>query len=287
MTSIYMDGLMKSQLFLLSLSLYAFSSFSAIAASTQCTDAEKQTNISNTTIMLLSSFNGPVKSVTMTSTLPNDGRFKALKGEIQLDECGNLLKDSTSMQEYIEGSIETNLIRTTPDNPLVIRYQFQLKNSYGSHSIYMQESYSKDQQNRLNKKITQYYANDGELIDTLTSQFDYKEGRIVKEIAHSSTSSEEVFTTEYAYDPQGRLRLVTEDKKINVEYQYDDQGKVIKQANYIKGMNGEDKAFISTCLEWDKFDNCTKEQLESTIKFDDEMINYSKAVLHNEFTYYE
>ncbi|MEX5898763.1 hypothetical protein AB6H17_19060 [Proteus vulgaris] len=84
------------------------------------------------------------------------------------------------MQEYIEGNVETNLIRTTPDNPFVIRYQFQLKNAYGSHSIYMQETYSKDQQNRLNKKITQYYANDGELIDTLTSQFGYKEGRIVK-----------------------------------------------------------------------------------------------------------
>lgn len=112
----------------------------------------------------------------------------------------------------------------------------------------MQETYSKDQQNRLNKKITQYYANDGELIDTLTSQFGYKEGRIVKEIAHSSTSSDEFFTTEYTYDPQGRLRLVKEDEKINVEYHYDDQGKVIKQANYIKGMNGEDKALSLPAL---------------------------------------
>ncbi|MBI6529121.1 hypothetical protein JEP40_08335 [Proteus vulgaris] len=278
---------MKSQLFLLSLSLYAFSSSSAIAASTQCTATEKQKNISNTTIMLLSSFNGPVKSVTMTSTLPNDGRFKALKGEIHLDECGNLLKDSTSMQEYIEGNVETNLIRTTPDNPLVIRYQFQLKNSYGSHSIYMQENYSKDQQNRLNKKITQYYANNGELIDTLTSQFDYKDGRIIKETSKSSDPTTEIITTEYTYNPQGKLQSVLEDGKVNVEYQYDPEGKIVTQSNYIKGVNGEDKAFITTCLEWDKFDNCTKEQLESTIKFDDEMINYSKAVLHNEFTYYE
>ncbi|MEX5898764.1 hypothetical protein AB6H17_19065 [Proteus vulgaris] len=74
---------MKSQL-LLTLSLYAFSSFSAIATSTQCTDAEKQQNIANTQIMLLTSFNGPVKSVMMTSTLPNDGRFKAFKGKFSL-----------------------------------------------------------------------------------------------------------------------------------------------------------------------------------------------------------
>lgn len=277
---------MKSPL-LLTLSLYAVSSFSAIAASPQCPDTEKQKNIANTTIMLLSSYNGPVKSVTMTSTIPHDGRFKALKGEILLDECGNLLKDSTSMQEYFEGNIETNLIRTSPDNPSVIRYQFQMKNAYGSHSIYMQETYRKDKQNRLNEKITQYYANDGALMETFMSQFDYKDGRIVKEVSQSSGSTHEIITTEYFYNPQGKLQQVTEDGKINVEYQYDAQGKVIKQSNYIKGMNGEDKAFISTCLEWDKFNNCSKEQLESTIKFDEEMINYSKAMLHNEITYYE
>lgn len=122
-----MDGLMKLQLLLIILSLYAVSSFSAIAASTQCTDTEKQTNIANNDIILLSSYNGPVKSVTMTSTIPHDGRFKALKGEIHFDECGELLKNSTSMQEYLEGNVETNLIRTLPNNPSVIRYQFQVK----------------------------------------------------------------------------------------------------------------------------------------------------------------
>lgn len=61
------------------LSLYAISSSPAIAASAQCTNTEKQTNIANSDIILLSSYNGPVKSVTMTSTIPHDGRFKALK----------------------------------------------------------------------------------------------------------------------------------------------------------------------------------------------------------------
>lgn len=281
-----MDGLMKSRL-LLTLSLYAVSSFSVFASSNQCTDAAKQINIANSTIMLLSSYNGPVKSVIMTSTIPDDGRFKALKGEIQLDGCGNLLKDSTSMQEYFEGNVETNLIRTSPDNPSVTRYQFQLKNAYGSHSIYMQETYLKDEQNRLNKKITQYYAHDGALMDTFTSQFEYKEGRIIKESSQSSATTSDVITTLYSYDPQGKLQQVIEDGKVNVEYEYDVEGKITKQSNYIKGINGEDKAFISTCIEWDTFNNCLEEQLESTIKFDEEIINYSKATIHNKFSYYE
>ncbi|MBG5951138.1 hypothetical protein I5E72_15470 [Proteus terrae] len=282
-----MDGLMKLQLLLIILSLYAVSSFSAIAASTQCTDTEKQTNIANNDIILLSSYNGPVKSVTMTSTIPHDGRFKALKGEIHFDECGELLKNSTSMQEYLEGNVETNLIRTLPNNPSVIRYQFQVKNAYGSHSIYMQETYHKDEQNRFNKKVIQYYADDGTLLDTITSQFDYKDGRIIKETSKSSDPTTETITTEYIYNPQGKLQSVIENGKVNVEYQYDSEGKTIKQSNYIKGINGEDKAFITTCLEWDKFANCSKEELESTIKFDDEVVNFSKAMLHNEFIYYE
>ncbi|HEK2896061.1 hypothetical protein [Proteus terrae] len=278
---------MKSQLLLITFSLYAFSSFSAIAASTQCTDIEKQTNIANNDIILLSSYNGPVKSVTMTSTIPHDGRFKAFKGEIHFDECGKLLKDSTSMQEYFEGNVETNLIRTLPNNPSVIRYQFQRKNAYGSHSIYMQETYHKDEQNRFNKKVIQYYSNDGALLDTVTSQFDYKDGRIIKETSKSSDPTTKIITTVYTYNPQGKLQSVIEDGKINVEYQYDPEGKVVTQSNYIKGINGEDKAFITTCLEWDKFANCSKEELESTIKFDDEVVNFSKAMLHNEFIYYE
>ncbi|HEK0786479.1 hypothetical protein ACPAVH_22030 [Enterobacteriaceae bacterium TYF_5] len=278
---------MKSQLLLITFSLYAVSSFSAIAASTQCTDIEKQTNIANNDIILLSSYNGPVKSVTMTSTIPHDGRFKAFKGEIHFDECGKLLKDSTSMQEYFEGNVETNLIRTLPNNPSVIRYQFQRKNAYGSHSIYMQETYHKDEQNRFNKKVIQYYSNDGALLDTVTSQFDYKDGRIIKETSKSSDPTTKIITTEYSYNPQGKLQSVIEDGKINVEYQYDLKGKVVTQSNYIKGINGEDKAFITTCLEWDKFANCSKEELESTIKFDDEVVNFSKAMLHNEFIYYE
>lgn len=282
-----MDGLMKLQLLLIILSLYAVSSFSAIAASTQCTDTEKQTNIANNNIILLTSYNGPVKSVTMTSTIPHDGRFKALKGEIHFDECGELLKNSTSMQEYLEGNVETNLIRTLPNNPSVIRYQFQVKNTYGSHSIYMQETYHKDEQNRFNKKVIQYYADDGTLLDTITSQFDYKDGRIIKETSKSSDPTTETITTEYTYNPQGKLQSVIEYGKVNVEYQYDSEGKTIKQSNYIKGINGEDKAFITTCLEWDKFANCSKEELESTIKFDDDVVNFSKAMLHNEFIYYE
>lgn len=287
MTTIYMDGLMKLQQLLIPLSLYAASSLPAVAASTQCTDTDKQTNITNNNIVLLTSYNGPVKSVIMTSTLPHDGRFKAFQGELQFDECRKLLKDHTSLQEYIEGNVETNLIRTSPHDPSVIRYQFQIKNAYGSHSIYMQETYHKDEQNRFNKKIIQYYANDGTLLDTITSQFDYKDGRIIKETSKSSDPTAEIITTEYTYNPQGKLQSVIEDGKINVEYQYDPEGKVVTQSNYIKGINGEDKAFITTCREWDKFANCSKEELESTIKFNDEVINFSKAVLHNEFTYYE
>ncbi len=282
-----MDDLMKLQRLLIALSLYAVSSLPAIADPIQCSETEKQTNITNNHIILFSSYNGPIKSVTMTSTIPHDGRFKALKGEIHFDECGKLLKNSTSMQEYFEGNVETNLIRTLPNNPSVIRYQFQIKNAYGSHSIYMQETYHKDEQNRFNKKVIQYYANDGALLDTITSQFDYKDGRIIKETSKSSDPTTKTITTEYTYSPQGKLQSVIEDGKINVEYQYDLEGKVVTQSNYIKGVNGEDKAFITTCLEWDKFANCSKEELESTIKFNDKVINFSKALLHNEFIYYE
>lgn len=281
-----MDGLMKSQSLLI-LSIYVGSSFSAMAAPSLCAEDKIQVNHANNSIMLLTDYNGPVKSVIMTSTIPADGRFKALQGETQFGECGNLLKDHTSMQEYIEGDIETNLIRTSPNNPYVMRFQYQRKNNHRTHSLYMQETYTRDEQNRLNGKTTQYYANDGTLLDTFISQFHYQNGRIVSEVSTSSNSQDPAITTRYTYNEQGKLLQAIEDKKVNVEYQYNADGKVIKQINNVKGIYDEDKAFIATCLEWDKFDNCITEQFESTIKYGDEMINYSKATIYNEFQYYE
>ncbi|QKJ48539.1 hypothetical protein G9394_07460 [Proteus vulgaris] len=49
---------MKLQQLLITLSLYAASSLPAIATTTQCTETEKQTNIANSDIMLLISYNG-------------------------------------------------------------------------------------------------------------------------------------------------------------------------------------------------------------------------------------
>lgn len=223
----------------------------------------------------------------MTSSIPADGRFKALKSETQLDECGNLLKDSMSMQEYIEGYIETNRLRTSPDNPYTLKYQYQRKNSQHEYSLYMQETYHRDANKRLNKKITQYYGNDGYLLGTYTSRFQYKDGLIVSEITTPLNPEEPQVITTYTYNAQGKLLKAVEGQKTLVEYQYDDMNKIVKQINHVAGMDDEIKTFISTCTEWDKFNNCITEQLESTIKFDNQTINYSKATMHNQLTYYK
>lgn len=281
-----MSRFMKPAL-LFTLSLCAIYSSSAFADTTQCSENEKQINSANNAVISLISYNGPIKSIVMTSSIPADGRFKALKGEMQLDECGNLLKDSTSIQEYIEGYIETNRLRTSPDNPYILKYQFQKKNSQYQHSLYMQETYQRDNNNRLNKKITQYYGNEGDLLATYTSRFQYKDGLIISEITTPLNPEEPEFITTYTYNAQGKLLKAVEDQKTLVEYQYDDMNKIVKQINKVVGMDGDIKTFISTCTEWDKFNNCITEQLESTIKFDNRTINYSKATIHNQLTYYK
>ncbi|OAT37059.1 hypothetical protein [Proteus myxofaciens] len=277
---------MKSPL-LVALSLTTFCSFSALASTSECTNAERQKNLANNSIALFDTLNGPVKSVIMSSSLPDDGRFKALKGEMQFGQCGELLKNHTSMQEYFENGLETNLLRTAPDNPYEFKYKYQIKNRYLTHSVYMQDIYNRNNKNQLESKTTRYYSNEGELLDTMETQYHYTNGLITSEITQSITPDSDKIATHYTYTDQGKLLKAVEDDKTLFDYQYDKEGKILKQVQYIKGVYDEDKSYETTCIEWDKYNNCLQETLESTIKIDNETVNYSKATLYYTYEYYQ
>ena len=136
-------------------SLYTlFISLPAFATSTSCKDLQKQVNQSNNMPTLLEFYYGPIKSIIITSTLPEKGRFKAYKGEIQFDECGSLTKFDSSTQEYIHERIETNLVRmSTPYN---IKYKYQLKSLHKVYTLYLNEIYGKNSQNHLINKTSHF-----------------------------------------------------------------------------------------------------------------------------------
>ncbi|WP_171742560.1 hypothetical protein, partial [Shigella sp. FC1967] len=111
---------------------------------------------------MLEFYYGPIKSITITSSLPEKGRFKAYKGEIQFDECGSLTKFDSSTQEYIHERIETNLVRmSTPYN---IKYKYQLKSLHKVYTLYLDELYGKiiktkvNQSNNMPTMLEFYYG---------------------------------------------------------------------------------------------------------------------------------
>lgn len=279
---------MKSRL-LLTVSLCALSSFSFLAnASTSCDTTAKDINLANNTVALLDSYSGPVKSVVMTSTLPNDGRFKAIKNEIRFDECGALTKYHASLQEYIQGYVESIIIRMPENKPYDFKFKAQLRNRYFAHTIYTHEVFSKNTQNFLDKKETSFYGEDGALIGKDISQFTIKDNRIVLETTKSANPDDVgQRTTAYEYDAQGRLLKTLENNVVTLDFKYDENGKILQQIQLINGLNGELKTYDFTCSEWDKYNNCLTWHLASKVEFNNETINFSKATLHNQFEYFE
>lgn len=283
-----MDSFMKSRL-LLTFSFFAFSSFPLLAnASAECNEVDKDINFANNTIVALEAFTGPIKSIVTTSTLPPDGRFKAIKSEIKFDECGSLTKYHASLQEYTFGNIESNIIRMSENTPYDFKYKYQLKNRDYTHTFYIHEIFSKNSQNLLDKKVSTFYNAAGETIGKDISQFTTKDNRITLETVEIKDPLDtEKKTISYEYNDQKRLLKSEEDNIVTLNFKYDENGKILRQTQSVKGFSDELKTYDFTCLEWDKYNNCLTWDLESTIKFDDNVVNYSKAVIHNRFEYYE
>ncbi|MEQ4922327.1 hypothetical protein [Proteus hauseri] len=279
---------MKSRL-LLTFSLCTLASFPLLAnASVQCNEVDKDINFANNSIVTLEAFTGPIKSIVMTSTLPSDGRFKAIKSEITFDECGSLTKYHASLQEYTFGNIETNIIRMSESAPYDFKYKYQLKNRNYTHTFYVNEIFGKDANNLINKKTSTFYNAAGEPIGKDISQFTTKENRVVLEKVNITDAADtNQKTIHYEYDSQKRLLKSIEDNIVTLSFKYDENGKILRQIQSFKGFHDELKTYDFTCNEWDKYNNCLTWDLESTIKFDDRVVNYSKALIHNQFEYYQ
>ncbi|MEQ4922328.1 hypothetical protein [Proteus hauseri] len=275
---------MKLKLFSI-FSLYTLGSFSVFATPISCTEKQKQINVANNIVTMLDFHNGPVKSIITTSTLSKDGRFKAYQNETRLDECGSLTKHDFSAQEYIHEHIETNLMRMP--EPYNLKYKYQLKNRNRTHTLYLNEIYNKNEQNQLTNKIAYFYDASGLLLGSESSQFFYKNGYIITEKVTKSDAGNKGNTVNYQYDTKNRLLKVVENNETTLEFTYDKDGKVLHQFQLFSSLYDDIREFNMTCNEWDKYNNCLTWDLVTTVKSNDQIINTTKAVIHDAFEYYE
>lgn len=267
-------------------SLYTlFISLPAFATSTSCKDLQKQVNQSNNMPTLLEFYYGPIKSIIITSTLPEKGRFKAYKGEIQFDECGSLTKFDSSTQEYIHERIETNLVRmSTPYN---IKYKYQLKSLHKVYTLYLNEIYGKNSQNQLINKTSHFYDGDGTLIGTDFSKIVYDGSKIASEKIIESSAENQGSTIYYSYDNKGRLLKAIDNNEVMLEFNYGEDGKILHQTQIFTSLYDDIREYDSTCQEWDKYNNCLTWNMVSEVRKDGKIIDTSTAILYNKFEYYE
>ncbi|MBI6218215.1 hypothetical protein ACNARK_16235 [Proteus sp. DFP240708] len=267
-------------------SLYTlFISLPVFATSTSCKVLQKQVNQSNNMPTLLEFYYGPIKSISITSTLPENGRFKAYKGEIQFDECGSLTKFDSSTQEYIHERIETNLVRmSTPYN---IKYKYQLKSLHKLYTLYLNEIYGKNSQNQLINKTSHFYDGDGTLIGTDFSKIVYDGNKIASETIIESSAENQGSTIYYSYDNKGRLLKAIDNNEVMLEFNYGEDDKILHQTQIFTSLYDDIREYDSTCQEWDKYNNCLTWNMVSEVRKDDTIIDTSTAIVYNKFEYYE
>lgn len=266
-------------------SLYTlFVSLPVFATSTSCTDRQKQVNLSNNMPVMLEFYYGPIKSMIKTSTLPEKGRFKAYKGEIQFDECGSLTKFYSSTQEYIHERIETNLVRmSTPYN---IKYKYQLRSLHKIYTLYLNELYDKNNQNQIINKTAHFYDGDGSPIGTDFSKIFYDGNKIASETIIESSAENQGSTIYYSYDNEGRLLKAIDNDKVMLEFNYGEDGKILHQMQIFTSMYDDIREYDSTCQEWDKYNNCLTWNMVSEVRKDGIIIDTSTAIVYNKFEYY-
>ncbi|WP_368570594.1 hypothetical protein [Acinetobacter baumannii] len=267
-------------------SLYTlFISHPTFAASASCNDQQKQVNLSNNMPTLLEFYYGPIKSIIITSTLPEKGRFKAYKGEIQFDECGSLTKFDSSTQEYIHERIETNLVRMSV--PYNIKYKYQLKSLHKVYTLYLHELYDKNNQNQLINKTSHFYDGDGSLIGTDFSKIVYDANKIASETIIESNAENQGSTIYYSYDNEGRLLKAIDNDEVMLEFNYSKEGKILHQMQIFTSLYDDIREYDFTCQEWDKYNNCLTWNMVSEVRKDGSIIDTSTAVVYNKFEYYE
>ncbi len=257
----------------------------ASAMSINCDKSEKQVNASNNMFITINFNYGPIKTITTTSELPKESRFKAFKGETQFDECGILTKYNFSTQEYIHEHIETNLLRmSTPYN---LKYKYQIKNRHRTHTLYLVEFYGKDNQNQLIDKTSYFYDYDGSLIGTDFAKLSYKGDKISAETIIESTAENQGNSIHYIYDEQGRLFKAIDNDEVTLEFHYGKDGKILRQMQIFTSLYDDIREYNNTCREWDKYNNCLTWDMTSEVRKDDKIIDTSTATIYNKFEYYE
>ena len=259
---------------------------SAFAIQISCDESQKQINIANNAFITINFTYGPVKSINITSKLPEKGRLKAFQGETEFDECGFLTKYSFSTQEYIHENIETNLLRMpSPDN---IKQIYQLKNRHRTHTLYLSEFYNKNKQNQLIGKTSYFYDNDGSLMGIDRSQFSYQSNKIVLSTIIDSNSNNKGNVFHYHYDEQGRLlKTINNNNDVMSELRYGEDGKILQHIQIYTSLYDDIREYDKTCKEWDKYNNCVMWDMVSTIKQRGKLIDTSTAVVYYKFEYYE
>ncbi|QIF94545.1 hypothetical protein [Proteus vulgaris] len=276
---------MKLQLFFIFSLCTPLISFSASAKGSLCDKTHRQSNSAKSMVSMLDYYNGPVKSVITSSQLPDEGRFKAFKGEAQFDECGSLMLYDFSTQEYIHEHIETNLLRMSV--PYDIKFKYQLKNRHRTHTLYLHTLYHENDQNQLTHKVSNFYDEHGKLMGSETSQFSYSDNKITSETVIKSDTENLGNTIYFHYDKQDRLLKTVENNEITLEFNYGSDGKVLHQTQLFSSLYDDIREYDQTCREWDKYNNCLTWDLISTIKQNGELIDTSKATIYNRFEYYE
>ncbi len=266
--------------------IFAFPLTGTAATPGRCNDAARDINQQNTFIITGTKYNGPVKSITITS-YRSMGLILWVKEKLHFNACGALTRYDYEYREMAMEESQVPITQTTqivpekPDQATVIISNLSPGGSMLSTQI--DQQYTRNDENRI-VSLTETYktAPDNQSWQSET-RYRYQNNQLVSE---KETENGETRIKVYHYDNNGLLTDIDQPNVMTQQYTYNEYNQVAGVTQKLPTFWGK-SAYSYTCYKWDQYGNCELQTMIKAIQLEgSSAIQSSGITLESRYEYY-
>lgn len=235
--------------------LLSFAVTTALAAE-NCTSEQHRINTNNTALITQKIIDGPVKSVSVKSSIPV-GTAHNNTTDFELSSCGKLtLYEQKIDTVYMPGVTTTIRAAIDPSTPDLMTNSYETDKHGQKTNMLSERVFTKDKQNQIISFRTTNRDADGTVTDE--TYITRKDGRITTLATQVSGNS---IVYQYHYNDLGQLIQITDDQNLSTtDYRYNDKGQRESETVMQQRTDGSLKTFTRLCEERDTHGNCLTEK---------------------------
>lgn len=252
-----------------------------VHAAENCTSEQRRVNTDNTSLITKKIIAGPVKSVSVKSTLPV-GTSHNNTTDFELSSCGKLTRYEQKIDTvYMPGVTTTIRAAIDPSTPDLMTNSYETDKHGQKTNMFSERVFTKNKQNQIISFRTTDRDADGTITDE--TYITRKDGRITTLATRVSGNN---IVYQYHYNDLGQLIQITDDQNLSTtDYRYNDKGQRESETVIQQRPDGSLKTFTRLCEERDTHGNCLTEK-NKTVNSNDGDEKTMEYATYYQYQYY-